>query len=218
MRPKTGILIGALGSTEATFLMQADSNALYAPPRTALYRAPPGYLLYLRGETLMAQLLDAGSLELKGDAFVLAEHVSSPLTFRLGLFTVSRTGLLAFQTGQGSIGQFFWFDGQGNKVGTVGEPGDQYSPRFSPDGAQLAYVMREPQSKSLNIWIMDLPRGVRTRFTFEPADDEDAVWSPDSGRVVFGSNRKVRYDLYVKNASGAASEELLYESNTDKWP
>ena len=91
--PNTGIFLGALDSTEAKFLVQADSNALYAPP---------GYLLYLRGETLMAQPFDAGSLKLNGDAFPLAEHVPSPAAYRLGFFTVSRPGLLAYETGQGA--------------------------------------------------------------------------------------------------------------------
>ena len=64
---------------------------------------PPGYLrIYLRGETLMAQPFDAGSLKLNGDAFPLAEHVPSPAAYRLGFFTVSRTGLLAYETGQGA--------------------------------------------------------------------------------------------------------------------
>jgi eukaryotic-like serine/threonine-protein kinase len=205
---KNGILIGALDSTETKFLVQADSNALYAPP---------GYLLYLRGETLMAQPFDAGSLELKGQAVHVAEHV--PEEWGLALFAVSRTGLLAYQTAQGGgSSQFLWVDAHGNKLGTVGEPGDQGYLALSPDGAHLAYAMRDPQSKSLDIWVIDLLRGVRTRFTFDPADDNGAAWSPDGGRVVFGSNQKVHYDLYVKNASGAASEELLYESNTEKWP
>ena len=207
--PNSGIYLGALDSTEAKFLVRADSNALYAPP---------GYLLYLRGETLMAQPFDAGSLKLKGDALPIAEHVSSPQAFHRGLFTLSGTGLLAYETGQGGNAQFLWVDKQGNKIGTVGEPGNQGAPLLSPDGGRLAYTMPDPQSKNEDIWIMDLARGVRTRLTFDPAVDASPVWSPDRGRVAFASNRKGHFDLYVKNASGAANEELLYESDVDKWP
>ncbi len=207
--PNTGIFVGALDSSEQKFLVQAESNALYAPP---------GYLLYLREQTLMAQPFDAGSLKLKGDAFPVGEHVSSPQAFRLGLFTVSPNGLLVYQTGQGVSAQFLWVDAHGNKVGTVGEAGNQVFPRLSPNGARLAYVTQDPQSKNVDIWIMDLARGVRTRFTFDPAADLSPVWSPDGSRIVFNSARKGRYDLYVKDASGAASEELLYESNGEKTP
>jgi len=205
--PNSGIYLGALDSTEAKFLVRADSNAFYAPP---------GYLLYLRGETLMAQTFDVGSLKLKGDVLPIAEHVSSPQAFRRGLFTVSGTGLLAYETVPGGNAQFLWVDKQGNKLGTVGEPGNQDAPLLSPDGARLAYMMPDPQSKTEDIWVMDLARGVRTRFTFDPARDTWPVWSPDGGRVAFASNRKGHFDLYVKNASGAANEELLYESDVDK--
>ncbi len=216
--PNTGIFVGALDSSEQKFLVQAESNALYAPSRTEWYGAPPGYLLYLREQTLMAQPFDAGSLKLKGDAFPVGEHVSSPQAFRLGLFTVSPNGLLAYQTGQGVSAQFLWVDAHGNKVGTVGEAGNQVFPRLSPNGARLAYVTQDPQSKNVDIWIMDLARGVRTRFTFDPAADLSPIWSPDGSRIVFASARKGHTDLYVKDASGAASEELLYESTVDKTP
>jgi serine/threonine protein kinase/Tol biopolymer transport system component len=207
--PNTGIFLGALDSSEQKFLAQAESNALYASP---------GYLLYLREQTLMAQPFDAGSLKLKGDAFPVAEHISSPGAFRLGLFTISRSGLLVYQTGQGVSAQFLWLDLHGNKVGTVGEPGNQFFPRLSPNGARLAYVIQDPQSKNVDIWITELARSVQTRFTFDPAADVFPVWSPDGSRIVFASARKGHNDLYVKDASGAASEELLYESDADKFP
>jgi hypothetical protein len=206
--PNTGVFLGALDSSEAKFLLQADSNALYAPP---------GYLLFLRGETLMAQPFDAGSLKLKGDAFPVAEHVSSPVWLNASLFTVSRTGLLAYQTAQGGSSQFLWVDARGNKLGTVGEPGDQDCPALSPDGARLAYALQDPQSKNVDIWVMDLTRGVRTRFTFDPADDTWPVWSPDGSRIAFISNRNGHLDLYGKNTSGSGSEEVLYESDVNKF-
>jgi hypothetical protein len=78
--------------------------------------------------------------------------------------------------------------------------------------------MADPQSKNWDIWVMDLARGVRTRFTFDPAPEAWPVWSPDGSRIVFASARKGHFDLYVKNASGTASEELLYESDGDKVP
>jgi len=66
---------------------------------------------------------------------------------------------------------------------------------------------------------MDLARGVRTRFTFDPAvDNASPVWSPEGSRIVFSSNRKGRFNLYVKGASGSIKEELLYESEANKWP
>jgi Tol biopolymer transport system component len=61
-------------------------------------------------------------------------------------------------------------------------------------------------------------RGLRTRFTFGPADELTSHWSPDGSRVVFNSNRKGHYDLYQKASSGAGTEEVLLEDNLDKYP
>jgi len=61
-------------------------------------------------------------------------------------------------------------------------------------------------------------RGLRTRFTFDPADERGAVWQPGGRRIVFASNRKGHFDLYQKSSSGAGSEDLLLESKLDKFP
>ena len=44
------------------------------------------------------------------------------------------------------------------------------------------------------------------------------TWSPDGKRIAFSSNRKGHFDIYQKDSSGAGSEELLLESNFDKFP
>jgi Tol biopolymer transport system component len=79
----------------------------------------------------------------------------------------------------------------------------------------------DPSAKTEDIWILDLNRGLRTRFTFDPADDRDAVWSPDGRRVAWTSDRKGGRDLYVKSASGEGQDEPLFVSslpkNTEDW-
>ena len=66
-RENTGIhdRLARLQGDEA-FIKYDNSNAAYAPP---------GYLLFLRERTLMAQSFDASKLELAGEPFPLAEQV-----------------------------------------------------------------------------------------------------------------------------------------------
>jgi eukaryotic-like serine/threonine-protein kinase len=207
-----GIYIGSLDQTPPKLLLHADSNALYAPP---------GYLMFLRDRTLMAQAFDARRLKLDGDAFPIAESVASPQNFRLGLFSVSQTGLLVYQAGVGLQTQFAWFDDTGKQLGTAGEAGIHNTPLLSPDGRRLAYMAQGPESRNSDIWLLDVGRGVNTRFTFDPRASAFPVWSPDGSRVVYGSygsQSKGHLDLYVRNSTGAGAEQALYESGDNKVP
>jgi hypothetical protein len=207
---KLGIYIGEIGSDESKFLLQADSGALYAPP---------GFLLFLRGDTLMAQRFDADDQKLESEALPVAQHVASPELFRQGLFSVSGTGLLVYETSGTSIsGKMAWFDDKGKLLAEIGEPG-AFDLSLSPDGKQLAYVAQKPiGSKNDDIWLMDLQRGGQTRFTFGPEDNKLAVWSPDGTRIAYSANRQSRYKLYVQSASGSGAAESLIESDADEYP
>ena len=63
-----------------------------------------------------------------------------------------------------------------------------------------------------------MARGLRTRFTFDAADEQSSVWSPDGSRIVFNSRRKGHMDLYQKASSGAGAEEILLADDLEKSP
>ncbi|MGH2567608.1 MAG: hypothetical protein ACRDGA_04665, partial [Bacteroidota bacterium] len=202
------IYVSSLDSTEKSrILLNASSNMAYAGK----------HLLFMREQSLMAQPFDADRLELTGDAFPVAEQVQFDPGFTKAVFSVSENGILAYQVGAASGGrQLVWFDRTGKKLGTVGTPREYNSPRLSPDGKRLVVDLFDPQSRNIDVWLCEIARDVWTRFTFDPAVDRDPLWSPDGGRIVFGSNRTGRYHLYQRASSGAGSEEILLESNDDK--
>src|SRR5215467_12209601 len=78
------------------------------------------------------------------------------------------------------------------------------------DGKRVAVEVID-QGANRDIWILDVARGVPTRFTFEDAQDTEPVWSPDGARVVFGSDRRSSgsFDVYQKDAGGSGTEQLL---------
>ena len=79
--------------------------------------------------------------------------------------------------------------------------------------------MTDLAHENSDIWLYDLVRGVRTRFTSDPATESDPIWSPDGSTVVFSSSRRGgRRDLYRKSASGLQPEELLFADDRDKVP
>ena len=204
-----GVFLGSLEGKEQHFLFQTESDALYAPP---------GYLLYMREQSLMAQPFDAGSLKLTGDAFPIAELVANPQNFRLGFFSVSQNGVLIYLTGSGAQARFAWLDANGKQLTVVGDMDFYGQLRLSPDGSHLAEIVNDPLGRNSDIWLIDLGRGVRTRFTFDPAVHYFPVWSPDGTRIAFASSRRGPLNLYVKGSSGAGTEEPLIESDGSKFP
>jgi hypothetical protein len=108
---------------ERRAVLAADSNAIYVPP---------GYLLFVRDRTLMAQAFNAASFQTSGDAIPLAEGVDYHNTSTYA-FSASNTGVIAYLSGARNA-QMTWFDHAGQPVGTVGQAGELRWAAISPDG------------------------------------------------------------------------------------
>jgi hypothetical protein len=205
------IYVASLDSSERKLLFNADSqDVLYTQ----------GHLLFLRENTLMAQPFDEHRLEVTGDAVPIAEQVQTTGTNPpYGVFSASKTGVLAYQAGGDAAGtQLLWFDRTGKQTSVLGDSAPSANIELSQDGKRALVSLLEQGRSTRGIWIYDIGRGLRTRFTFDTSDDRDPIWSPDGTRVVFNSNRKLHYDLYQKAASGAGGEDVLFNDNLDKIP
>jgi len=131
---------------------------------------------------------------------------------RVVIFEVS--GTIALQSGAFvTPGELTWFDRSGKRLGVVGEVGDHYMPRLSPDGTKLAVESHGGEGGG-DIFVYDLKTGTRTRLTFEPTyHNAAATWSPDGSRLAFHSTRQ-GLSLFVKPISGASPEELLFKADS----
>jgi Tol biopolymer transport system component len=201
---KNGIYAASLDGGERKLLFHANTNFAYTSP---------GHLLFYRERTLLARPFDPKSLRFTEEAFPVAEDVQYFATFAQAVFAASDQGLLAYQTGiSGGRTQLTWLDRAGKPAGTVGAPGHLATPRMSNDGRRVAVRILDPQAVG-DIWIYDLERNTRTRFTFDPSDDFGPLWSHDDSRVVFSSARKSPGDIYQRDSAGTAKEEPLLSSN-----
>jgi serine/threonine protein kinase/Tol biopolymer transport system component len=204
---QTGTYAASLDRSAATLIVRGNSNAVYVSP---------GYLLFVRQGTLIAQRFDAASLRLVGQPEPLAEHAAVNSNVYRGVFTVSQNGILAYQAG-GSLGQnaeLLWFDRSGKQIGETGEPGALYTPSLSPDDGKLAVRVTAPGAGTVNnIWIYDLAKGTKTRLTFSADNEGDPAWSPDGKTIAFVSNRSGELHLYEKAADGTGSTSPLVVDN-----
>jgi Tol biopolymer transport system component len=112
-----------------------------------------------------------------------------------------------------------WYDREGRQITTLGEPGDQMSVELSPDGMRGLVSMFDATTRGRDLWIYDIVRGLRTRFTFDPANENMGVWSPDGSSIAFNSSRRQGFfDLYQKASNGSGSEQPLVVDDRSKEP
>ena len=201
--------VGSLDSNDTKILFGVYSNVVYAPP---------GYLVFRREATLMAQRFDADKLAVIGDAFPIADDVGFDATSYQGFFSASDNGVLVYHSGGAGKTQFTWLDRAGKELGTVGESADQGDLQLSPDGSRLAFRQVEFRTGAINIWLMDLARGTPTRFTFEQSTDFGPIWSPDGNRIVFASLREGPPSLFQKVSNSAGNDEPLLKNFIPNLP
>jgi len=58
----------------------------------------------------------------------------------------------------------------------------------------------------------------QVRLTNNAADDYSPVWSPDSGKIAFASNRDGNVEIYVMNADGNSQVRLTNNTVIDFSP
>ncbi len=201
------LCVGSLDSSETKCLLNADGGAEYAPP---------GDLLYTRGETLMAQPFDAQRLVTTGDAVPIAEGVNPYV--QLGpdtaqSFSASQNGILTYiPAGATSQTELQWFDRSGKKLGTLGQPAAYCCPALSPDGDRLAVDIADPHLSTRDIWLFDLKRATASRFTFDPTDEISPLWSPGGSQILFSSTQTGNRDIYEKAANGIGDSQIVFAS------
>ena len=199
---KNAVFLGSMDSQERRLLINTSANAAYAEP---------GYLLYLRdNKTLVAQPFDLRRYVLNGEPHAVSDEVLYTPRVGRAVFSVAGEEVLVTQTGKGvSLSELTWFDRSGKPAGTAGVPGSYGNVRLSPDGRRVVLDQADPDGRNTDIWILEPTRGATTRLTFDPSAHLAPIWSPDGRQILFSSNRKLGQQLYLKNADGSGSEELV---------
>jgi serine/threonine protein kinase/Tol biopolymer transport system component len=199
----TGIYMASLATGEHHLLFPHDSNAIYVEP---------GFILYVRDRTLLARPFDAGKRQFTGEPVPVAEQVSVNNAVFRGILSAS-SQLLVYQGGESSSGwQLAWYDQDGKNTGTVGSPAAYLWPSISPDGKKVVAAIINPQTGNPDLWIFDLLRETRTRFTFEPGAESSPLWSPDGNTIFYTADYGGTIGLYKKPANGLRPSEKIFDS------
>jgi Tol biopolymer transport system component len=184
------IKLGEIGSLESRTLGRTDGRVEYSPP---------GRLIFIRENTLMAQRFDLGRLEMRGDAVPIGERVSVGLVN--GEFSVSRTGVLAYRTGNSNLSRLTWFDRAGHVVDATCPVGAYVDFDLSPDQKQAVVAVFDEAGRS-DLWLRDFSRGVLSRLTTNRSVVVWPAWSPSGDRIAYSANPFGRFRTYIMSLTG----------------
>jgi serine/threonine protein kinase len=183
------------------------------PEASAATLSSSGYLLFASDDTLFAQKFDPGRMEPVGDRTRVADTVATDRTVAGG-----PPGLAASAAAAGPIAyrarpaqddhQLIWFDRAGNELTRLGAPlAAGLNPALSPDGRHLA--LSRVVDGNRDIWVLDLERNVFSRFTFDPANENAPLWTPDGRWIIFASTRRGVLNIFRKPVAGGDEEPLV---------
>ncbi len=177
-----------------------------------------GHLVYAAAGTLRAVAFDLARLETRSTSVAVVPDVLT--TGNGGLdAVVADDGTLAYVSGGGGVAgagarrTLVWVDRQGHETPIPAPPRAYLFPRLSPDGTRIAVFAND---QKFDIWMWDLGRTTLTPVTFDPAIDTYPVWTPDSRRLIFASDRAGARNFFWQAADGTGAVERLTDSPNQK--
>jgi serine/threonine-protein kinase len=221
-------LTGGLGATQIAvldletgtrkILVRGGSHAHYVPSAPASPRREEregGHLVYAAGSALRAVPFDLSSLETRGPSVAVVPDVVTTINGGVDA-VVAANGTLVYVPGSERTSRTLaWVDRQGRETPIAAPPRPYLLPALSPDGTR---VMVFGNDQEHDLWLWDLGRTTLTRLTLTPGVDGIGVWTPDSRRVIFTSERTGVRNLFRQAADGSGTVERLTESPNTQYP
>ena len=86
---------------------------------------------------------------------------------------------------------------------------------LAPDGRNAAVAVNSGESGTWDIWLVDLERNFRTRFTVDPSDDFDLAWGRDSRGLYFVSDRDGATAIYYKEIGSPDEPRKVFSTGEE---
>jgi eukaryotic-like serine/threonine-protein kinase len=186
-----------------TILIRGGSHAHYVRS---------GHLVYGAAGALRAVPFDLAARAVVGPPVAILSQVATTFAGAVNA-VVADDGTLAYVPGrlERETRQMLmvWVDREGREEPIKAPPRGYFYPRVAPDGTRVALYTFDQE---YDIWLWDLARATLTRVTSDPGQDTFPVWTPDSRRLIFGSERSGARNLFEQVADGTGAIERLTES------
>jgi Tol biopolymer transport system component len=203
------IAVQRLGSGEKKILIEGGSFPHYIPT---------GHILFGRGGALYAVGFDPDRLELKGSPVQVLEGGMLVESWGTMTMCVSPSGTLIYAPGGPIVGDsniVLMYDRKGHGVPLIDAPDSYGSVALSPDRQRIAAYMNAAND---DVWVYDIQRRLRTRFTFGGGNNWYPLWTPDGKHIVYTAERGGPANLFWRSVDGSAMEQRLARSGEAQYP
>ncbi len=179
-----------------------------------------GHLLTVREGVLMATPFSPDQERVTEGGVPLVESVLSLQGAAVAVFSPSQTGMMVFQTGASieTATTLTWLDLQGGGTMELGDPGQVYHPRISPDGTRAVVEVSNASNEGTDLWLVDLSNGQRIRFTFAPGDETRACWSRSGESIFYMSRVDGASRIIQQPVEGQGGAAIVMESPRVAFP
>lgn len=203
--------LGTLDNPAGKKLMPSTTNVVYSQ----------GEAMFIHDSVLMSRPFDLEALEFSGPARPMMGGTLALPAAHLSLISASQNNILAYCSGreQGfGNSQLFMLDSRGQNETPLNEPLLTYGFDLSSDGKKLLLALPDRRNGTFDIWILEIERNLRTRFTFNPETELLPLWSGDGNWIYFASDRTGHAQIFRKRVSGTGVSELLFEDTGECYP
>lgn len=99
-----------------------------------------------------------------------------------------------------------------NAVQLTNDDTNNFNPKISPDGSQIAYLSNRHGNQE--VYVMDIDGTNQKRLTKNRILDGDPAWSTDGSKIFFTSQNVFgMYDVYKVNKDGSSIERVLINAS-----
>jgi serine/threonine protein kinase len=168
-------------------------------------------ILFVRDGTLFAQTLDPSSGQLEGDPQSIATGVSYFYATANAHFDASYNGVIAFRT-DSTTGDVVELDAKGGMLRKLDEGEDFFSVDLSRDGRFAAVSIMAANTGLGDIWLYDLNRGLRERFTDAPGMEVFPIFAPDGASIVYSKTEGGTFPHLVRRTISSAQDKDIGET------
>jgi len=200
-----GIYVGSTESDMKKLLFRNLSQAIYVP----------GYILFVRENTLYAYPFDTKRLKLTGDPVpVISPVMEFTVAMSSAGFSASQNGILAYHSGDLIAGGLITLNNRAGEIlKEVGEPRPYGAPRLSPDGSKIAINALDAPRRTNDIWWIDIERNVSSRLTYEEPAHYYPIWSPDGNYLAFQERHGNTFGVRINSLFDPDDKRVVYQSD-----